>query len=141
MAKSIREVLQNHPLVTATKQRINYSVQLRQHGDKSYRDKIIRFQEHDEPSAWNRVKELYDLASPSNKPMQITHIKSGLYPLYSFANTYSRDRYFVLHWRENEVQETNAEPVSQPIVQVQTVVQPHSIPADRSIDETATYPF
>ncbi len=106
MIQSINEVMQNHPYVTAAKQLINYSVQLRQHGDKSYRDKIIRFQERDEPSAWNKVKELYDLASPSNKPIQITHIKSGLYPLYSFANTYSQDWYFVLHWRENEVQGT-----------------------------------
>ena len=32
-----------------------------------------------------------------------SHIKSGLYPLYSFANTYSQDWYFVLHWRENDV--------------------------------------
>ncbi len=148
MAKSIREVLQNHPLVTATKQRINYSVQLRQHGDKSYRDKIIRFQEHDEPSAWNRVKELYDLESPSNKPMQITHIKSGLYPLYSFANTYSRDWYFVLHWRENEVPLTTehaivpiTQSVPKPIVQPQPVVQPQSVPTDHSVNETAVCPF
>ncbi len=159
MAKSIREVLQNHPLVTAAKQRINYSVQLRQHGDKSYRDKIIRFQEYDEPSAWKKVKELYDLESPSNKPMQITHIKSGLYPLYSFANTYSRDWYFVLHWRENDGQGANAEPVTvpiaepavipithpvpKPIVQPQPVVQPQpqSVPTDHSVNETAVCPF
>lgn len=102
MIQSINEVMQNHPYVSAARQLINYSVQLRQHGDKSYRDKIIRFQERDEMSAWEKVKELYDLESPSNKPIQITHIKSGLYPLYSFANTYSQDWYFVLHWREKQ---------------------------------------
>ncbi len=112
MIQSINEVMQNHPYVTAARQLINYSVQLRQHGDKSYRDKIIRFQERDEMSAWEKVKELYDLASPSNKPIQITHIKSGLYPLYSFANTYSQDWYFVLHWRENKVQGVHAAPVT-----------------------------
>ena len=100
MIKSIDQVMQTHPLVMAAQQLINYSVQLRQHGDKSYRDTIIRFQERDELSAWEKVKELYDLSSPINKPMQITHIRSNLYPLYSFANTYSKDWYFVLHWRE-----------------------------------------
>ena len=104
MIKTIDEVMQNHPLVTAAKQLINYSVQLRQHGDRSYRDTIIRFQERDEKSAWERVKQLYDLTSPCNKHMQITHIKSSVYPLYSFANTYSQDWYFVLHWRENDRQ-------------------------------------
>ncbi len=112
MIQSINEVMQNHPYVSAARQLINYSVQLRQHGDKSYRDKIIRFQERDEMSAWEKVKELYDLASPSNKPIQITHIKSGLYPLYSFANTYSQDWYFVLHWREKKVQGVHAAPVT-----------------------------
>ena len=45
MIKSIDQVMQTHPLVMAAQQLINYSVQLRQHGDKSYRDTIIRFQD------------------------------------------------------------------------------------------------
>ena len=100
MAQTIGQVMQNNPLVNAAKDLINYSVQLRQHGDKNYRDEIVRFQERDEISAWKKVRELYDLANPENKHLQITKIKSCLYPLYSFANTYSQDWYFVLHWRE-----------------------------------------
>lgn len=135
MATSIGQIMQEHPLVNAAKNLINYSVQLRQHGDKSFRDKIVRFQEHDEISAWAKVKELYDLASPSNKPMQITRIKSGLYPLYSFANTYSQDWYFVLHWREKDTPVMTAtEPIMQPVAQV-------AAPTQHSFDETQTCPF
>ena len=126
--QSIGEVIQQiNPLSL-----INYSVQLRQHGDKNYRDEIVRFQEKDEISAWKKVGELYGLANPQNKPMQITYIKSCLYPLYSFANTYSQDWYFVLHWREQAAQAAQsvtaapAEPLAQPIVQpiMPPIVQP-----------------
>lgn len=99
MIQTLDKIMRSHPLVNAANELIDYSVQLRQHGDKSYRDTIVRFKEKDEISAWEKVKELYDLENPLNKPMQITHIKSGLYPFYSFANTYSKDWYFVLHWR------------------------------------------
>lgn len=141
MANSIGQVMQNHPLVNAAKNLIDYSVQLRQHGDKSFRDKIVRFQEQDELSAWKKVKELYDLASPGNKHMQITNIKSCLYPLYSFANTYSQDWYFVLHWRENDPPVVSAtEPIVQPIAQ--PVMQPvMAAPVQHSFDETKDYPF
>lgn len=141
MANSIGQVMQNHPLVNAARHLINYSVQLRQHGDKSFRDKIVRFQEQDELSAWKKVKELYDLASPGNKHMQITNIKSCLYPLYSFANTYSQDWYFVLHWRENDPPVVSAtEPIMQPIAQpvMQSVI---ATPVQHSFDETKDYPF
>lgn len=133
MTNSIGQIMQNHPLVAAAKNLINYSVQLRQHGDKAYRDKIIRFQEQDEISAWKKVKELYDLASPGNKHMQITRIKSGLYPLYSFANTYSQDWYFVLHWREDAQPVSATESIMQPVAQV--------VPMQHSFDETKDYPF
>lgn len=83
----------------ATAALIHFSVQLRQHGDKSYRDEIVHFEAPDEFSAWTKVKELYDLTSPENKHLAITRIKSELYPTYSFANTYSQDWYYVLHWR------------------------------------------
>lgn len=78
---------------------IHFSVQRRQHGDKTYRDEIVHFEASDELSAWAKVKEMYDLNSPENKPLTITRIKSQLYPTYSFANTYSQDWYYVLHWR------------------------------------------
>ncbi len=119
MAQTIGQVMQNNPLVNAAKDLINYSVQLRQHGDKNYRDEIVRFQERDEISAWKKVRELYDLANPENKHLQITKIKSCLYPLYSFANTYSQDWYFVLHWREKQQEKETpfVQAIAHPIIQ------------------------
>lgn len=119
MAQTIGQVMQNNPLVNAAKDLINYSVQLRQHGDKNYRDEIVRFQERDEISAWKKVRELYDLANPENKHLQITKIKSCLYPLYSFANTYSQDWYFVLHWREQQQEKETSfvQAIAHPIIQ------------------------
>lgn len=119
MAQTIGQVMQNNPLVNAAKDLINYSVQLRQHGDKNYRDEIVRFQERDEISAWKKVRELYDLANPENKHLQITKIKSCLYPLYSFANTYSQDWYFVLHWREKQQEKETSfvQAIAHPIIQ------------------------
>ena len=106
---------------------INYSVQLRQHGDKSYRDKIVYFQAPNEDAAWKQVEELYNLADPTNKHMTITRIKSELYPTYSFANTYSEDWYFVLHWRVTSTADVlpwDQKPVQQRQPQTVVVQQP-----------------
>lgn len=56
MIQTLDEIMQNHPLVKAANELIDYSVQLRQHGDRSFRDNIVRFKEKDEISAWKKSK-------------------------------------------------------------------------------------